>query len=174
MRCERCTAGDYAKHGPDVINDDQHRSIWEQFAWIAVEHALAEISVINYIASTNDMPTSQLVGPHLGYVVEARIVPGWQGCVDIYIPGLRLIIQVDGKHHDTDVHGQQQKDMRFMASAYKNKFHALRVSHMDDRSMHKEIHAMVHDCIASRDGAIISRLSKAHPLLMNPTYKPLV
>jgi hypothetical protein len=174
QRCERCSVGNYAKHGPDVVPDDKHRSIWEQLAWLAIECTLSEHIVSNHIiAANNASPIAELVGPQLGYVVEAKVLPGWQGCVDIYVPGLQLIIQVDGGHHDSDVHGQQQRDMRFLALAHKHRFHALRVSHLDDRSMHHDIKTMVHDCMACNGDAIISRLSPTHPLLLNPNYKAL-
>ncbi len=175
QKCERCSVGNYAENGPDVVPDDKHRSIWEQLAWLAIECTLSEHIVSNHItAANNASPTAELVGPQLGYVVEAKVVPGWQGCVDIYVPGLHLIIQVDGGHHDSDVHGQQQRDMRFLALAHKHRLHALRVSHLDDRSMHHDIKTMVHDCMAACNGdAIISRLSPTHPLLLNPNYKAL-
>lgn len=173
QKCERCSVGNYAERGPDVVPDDKHRSIWEQLAWLAIENTLSQCSVSSHMACNNASPISELVGPLLGYVVEARVVPGWQGCVDIFVPGLKLIIQVDGGHHDTDVHGQQQKDMRFLNLAHTHRFHALRVSHLDHRSMHNDIQVVVHDCISINGDAIISRLSPTHPLRLNPNYRAL-
>lgn len=170
MQCERCGIGNYAVHGAQPLPDDIHRSYWETLAWLAVENSLDSAEVRQYTASRDSAALNGLVGPYLGYVVECRVLPGWPGCVDIYVPTFRLIIQVDGEHHDSDAHGQQAKDIRFLKIAHQQRFHALRLSHVDYKSFQADIDAMLHDCMHACD-RVISRLSNAHPLQYNEQYK---
>jgi hypothetical protein len=170
VECERCGIGNYVVHGAEPLPGDIHRSYWETLAWLAVEHSMARADIRQYIESMHSAPLNALVGPHLGYVVECRVLPGWPGCVDMYVPTFRLIIQVDGQHHDNDVHGQQSRDIRFLNIAHKQRFHALRLSHVDYKSFQQDIDAMLHDCMHACD-LVISRISKAHPLHQNTEYK---
>jgi hypothetical protein len=168
--CERCGIGNYAVHGAVPLPDDIRRSYWETLAWLALEHSLDSANIRQYIASRVPAPLNALAGPYLGYVVECRVLPGWPGCVDIYVPAFRLIIQVDGGYHDSDVHGQQSKDIRFLKLASKQGFHALRLSHVDYKSFQVEIDTMLQDCMHASD-CVISRLSNTHPLHLNEEYK---
>jgi len=57
---------------------------------------------------------------------EAKAVPGWHAAVDIYIPGIRLIVQVDGEQHfwkemkTKSVASQQQQDVKFNCVAWQS------------------------------------------------------
>lgn len=170
VECERCSIGNYAVHGAEPLPNDIHRSYWETLAWLAIEHALDRADIRQYIESMHSSPLNALVGPSLGYVVECRVLPGWPGCVDVYVPTFKLIIQIDGQHHDNDLHGQQSKDIRFLKIAQKHGFHALRLSHVDYKSFQQDIDGMLHDCMHACD-YVISRISKAHPLHQNNEYK---
>jgi very-short-patch-repair endonuclease len=58
-------------------------------------------------------------------VVEAKVLRGKFGAADMYVPGLDLIVQVDGEHHgDAD---QLKKDGRFNDAAVAQQRHVLRL-----------------------------------------------
>ncbi len=170
VQCERCGVGNYWMHGAQPVPGDVHRSYWETLAWLGVEKCLDSDVIMQYIASKASAPLTALVGRHLGYVVEGRVLPGWPGCVDVYVPALQLILQIDGEHHDSDAHGQQSKDIRFLQVASKHGFHALRLSHVDYKTFHQDIAAMLHDCMHAC-GAVVSRISRGHPLRQNTDYQ---
>lgn len=172
VQCERCGVGDYAVHGAEPVPGDVRRSYWETLAWLAVETCLGSAAIMQYIACNAPTPINSLVGPQLGYVVECRALPGWPGCVDVFVPAFKLIIQIDGEHHDNDAHGQQAKDIRFLQVASRQGFHALRLSHVDYKTFQQDVAAMLHDCRHACD-SVISRISTQHPLHQNSDYQKL-
>jgi hypothetical protein len=165
---ERCSVGPYKTH-PEPQPDDKHRSYHEVCTWRALENAMCMPDVVNHIMSTSATPYNMLVGEHLGYVVEAKVVKHWAGGVDIFVPGLNLIIQVDGEHHDDEV--QQGKDVEFMLVAMQQHFNVLRVHHSDVRCVQSEVDAVVAACMRLAVGSRpIAKCSMRHVLLQHPKY----
>jgi very-short-patch-repair endonuclease len=66
---------------------------------------------------------------------QARVVPGWQGCIDFYCPETSLCIQVDDEHHFLhSIHGQDRaeildKDVKLNAACLAAGLSMLRLSH---------------------------------------------
>lgn len=71
------------------------------------------------------------------WVREARVVPNWNACVDIYLFTPALAIQIDGHqhfaspHHGTSVAAQQQADVRCNKAAWEGGVPLLRMHHTD-------------------------------------------
>lgn len=159
-KCERCTCS--YKHGPEPLPDDKHRSYWEQVAWIQLERVLQLDDVHHYMSAN-----SLLYGCDLGYVVEARIVKGWPAGVDIYVPTIHLIIQVDGEHHDTPP--QQQRDVKFNDLAAREGHRVLRLHHIDVGYFYYDILNAVRKCMHITDAAESwIRCTAHHPLVKLP------
>jgi hypothetical protein len=116
VECGRCGVGDYWVHGAEPVPGDMHMSYWETLAWLGVEKCLDSVGMLQYIECNAPAPLNALVGRHQGYVVECRVLPGWPGCVDVYVPALKLIILIDGEHHDSDAHGQHFEGHSLLAS----------------------------------------------------------
>jgi hypothetical protein len=169
--CERCSVGNYRLH-PEPVVDHVHRSFFEQMAWLAVEHALSKPDVMQHIHENSGSPTNMMVGADLGYVVECKVVKGWHGTVDIFAPGLNLIIQVDGQHHDASE--QQDKDVAFMCMATKQHYNVLRIHHGDIKHVYADVDNVVHACMLQAAGGIVVRCSGSHVLLQHNRYTELV
>lgn len=168
--CERCSVGNYrACPEPQA---DVHRSYFELMTWLAVERALCTPDVVHFITTHATHPINMMVGRELGYVVEVRLVQNWNGSVDVWVPGLHLIIQVDGQHHDED--HQQDKDAAFMAVAVQNGFNVFRMHHQDIKYVHAEVVAVVHACMHRVEGGVVARCSKSHVLLQHKQCRALI
>jgi len=166
--CERCSVGDFeGVLGPQSCPEDIRRSKWEQWCWLNLQKVLAHKQVVQHMQQA--LPASQkaLVGPVLGYVVECKAVPGWNACVDIFVPALNLAIQVDGEHHSKPV--QMAIDERFMHTAAQHGIHAFRLS-CEDHTKHTYmlLWHVVGLCMQHKPGQpCISRYSPKHPILTN-------
>lgn len=168
--CERCSC-DYKTGGPEPNQQGKGTSsMFAQACWKHMEWVLDAPHVLLQMQLNTDFPTNLLVGADLGYVLEARVVAGWNGGVDVYVPGLKLAVQVDGQHHDGKE--QQATDLKFMQVAHQQQLHVLRLWYADLRSMPQDVYNMVHDCIAhvGTGKPAIVRCSKAHPLCTDPWY----
>jgi hypothetical protein len=97
LPCERCSCS-YMAVGPEP-NADGTRSFFAQCCWKWLEHVLIVSDVLDKMQSLAPSTANMLVGAELGYVVEAKVVTGWKGAVDVYVPALHLAVQVDGQHH---------------------------------------------------------------------------
>jgi hypothetical protein len=159
-RCERCKYS-YRLLGPATAPGDRRRSFWEQNAWLKLESVLDLDDVAKYMSAS-----SQLHGPDVGYVVEARVVKGWPAGVDIYVPALRLIIQVDGEHHDDG--GQQVTDANFNSLAISKGHRVLRLHHNDVHDVFTDIRAAVRRCMQCNSNAWLQCTQK-HPLAVHNT-----
>lgn len=169
-KCERCSVGPYRTQPPEPQPHDKHRSYYEICTWLAVESALCMPSTMTYITNTSPAPYNLLVGADLGYVVEAKVVKHWKGGVDIFVPGLNLIIQVDGEQHDEE--GQQDKDMQFMFLAVQQQFNVLRVHYSDVRHAHREVGCVVAACMQAKSRPI-AKCSRHHVLLQHSRFPEL-
>jgi hypothetical protein len=75
------------------------------------------------------------------WAMEAKPIHGWPGCVDVYILGCDLIIQIDGQHHfESDMHGnglarQAATDMECNALVWRQRRRMLRL-HYEDLGRH--------------------------------------
>lgn len=170
LPCERCSCS-YRTVGPEPNTDEKGTSsFFAQCCWKWLEHELIVPDVLLKMQSM-PYPANMLVGADLGYVVEAKVVTGWKGAVDVYVPALQLAVQVDGQHH----HGgaQQTTDLRFMKVAHEQHINVLRLWYADLHSMPQDIRSMVHECIArfaaGRKPAVI-KCSRSHPLCNDPWY----
>jgi hypothetical protein len=168
--CERCSVGNY-RLSPEP-QADVHRSYFELMTWLAVEHALCTPDVMHFITTTATQPINLLVGRELGYVVETRLVQNWNGSVDVWVPGLQLIIQVDGQHHDLD--DQQDRDVSFMAMAVQQGFNVFRMHYQDIKYVHAEVAAVVHACMEREQGRAVAKCSRSHVLLHHKQYMALI
>jgi hypothetical protein len=168
--CERCSVGNYRLY-PEPATDDVHRSYFEQLTWIAVENVLSRPDVMQYIQDIADAPTNMMVGADLGFVVECRVIKGWHGTVDIFVPGLNLIIQVDGQHHDDCE--QQDRDVAFMCMAARQNYHVFRVHHADIKNVAADVADVVHACMHQNGNAVL-RCSTSHVLLQHKQYIELL
>lgn len=169
--CERCAVGNY-RLCPEP-QTDVHRSYFELMTWLAVEHALCTPDVMQFISTNAAQPMDMMVGREIGYVVECRLVQGWHGNVDIWVPGLQLIIQVDGQHHDEKE--QQDKDVAFMNMAVQQGFNAFRMHYQDIKYVHDEVGAVVHACMHRRHSCgVVVKCSRSHVLLQHTQYLALI
>lgn len=84
--CERCSCS-YKTVGPEPSASDVHRSYYEQCCWLYLESVLDRPDVMQHMQAAASPASSMLVGSDHGYVVEARVVIGWRGAVDVYVPG---------------------------------------------------------------------------------------
>jgi very-short-patch-repair endonuclease len=168
--CERCSVGNY-RSCPEP-QADLHRSYFELMTWLAVEHALCTPAVDHYITTNATQPMNMMVGRELGYVVEPRLVQKWNGSVDVWVPGLHLIIQVDGQHHDED--HQQDKDVSFMVMAVQQGFNVFRMHYQDIKYVHAEVAAIAHACMLREPGCVVARCSRSHVLLQHKQYMALI
>jgi hypothetical protein len=168
--CERCSVGAYRQHPHDPQTHDKHRSRYEILTWLAVEAALCTRDVEKHIVACAP-PHNMMVGVDMGYVVEAKVVKGWTGGVDIFVPGLNLLIQIDGEHHDDAC--QQDKDLAFMCLAVQQKFNVLRVHYNDIMWVHKVVADMFTACIMQHAGNTtpVARCSMSHVLLSHVQFK---
>ena len=142
-KCERCTCS--YRLCPEPLPDERHRSYWEQVAWVQLENVLQLKEVQEYMCEAG-----HLHGIDLGYVVEARVVQKWPAGVDIYVPAIHLIIQVDGEHHD-DL-SQQLKDAKFNELATSHGHRVLRLHYLDVHSFFTAIHSAVRKCMLHTTG----------------------
>jgi Protein of unknown function (DUF559) len=153
--CERCSSS-YRLSGPEPTPRDMHRSFWEGVAWLNLEHVLEMGEVKSYMSKK-----TQQHGEDLGYVVEARVVQGWNAGVDIYVPGLKLVIQVDGQHHDEPP--QQTRDANFNMLAITGGHRVLRLHFRDVHTMVTDILTAVTRCMQCTDTPWLI-CTKHHPL----------
>jgi hypothetical protein len=158
--CERCKYN-YRLLGPASVPGDKHRSYWEQEAWLNLENVLALDDVLQYMSRS-----SHMYGADLGYVVEARVVKGWPAGVDIYVPALRLIIQVDGEHHNSGA--QQVTDANFNSLAISGGHRVLRLHHSDVQDVFSDIRAAVRRCMQCTSSAWL-QCTNQHPLAAHNT-----
>jgi hypothetical protein len=173
--CERCGCS-YRTVGPEPAACDVHRSYYEQCCWLYLEHVLDRPDVRHAMQSAASSGCSMLVGPDTGYVVEARVVTGWRGAVDVYVPALKLVIQIDGQHHQSTE--QQDTDMQFIQVAHQQNFHVLRLWYADLYTMPQDLLGMVQRCMRHQAGT--SSMSPAvvmctisHPLCTHQVYKTI-
>lgn len=170
-QCERCSVGNY-RLSPEPVADDVHRSYFEQMTWLAVEQVVSKPVVMQHIHEHALAPTNMMVGADLGYVVECRLVKGWYGAVDLFVPGLNLIIQVDGQHHDECE--QQDKDMAFMCMAVQQAFNVFRIHYSDIKYVHAEVDSVVAACMQHHPNGLVVRCSKHHVLRQHKQYNELI
>jgi very-short-patch-repair endonuclease len=163
--CERCSVGEFeGLLGPQACPEDMHRSKWEQWCWLNLQRVLDHEAVKQHMQQAMPAPHNLLVGPMLGFVVECKAVVGWPACVDIFIPTLRLAIQVDGEHHD--LAPQQEIDKRFMQQAQGQGMHAFRLSYKDQHNTFQLLWDVIKLCMQHQPGhACISMVSPSHPML---------
>jgi hypothetical protein len=152
--CERCICS--YRHGPEPLPGEKHRSYWEQVAWVQLERVLQLENVQQYMSSKGHMH-----GRDFGYVVEARIVKGWPAGVDIYVPAIHLIIQVDGEHHDGPQ--QQLRDSKFNNLAEGAGHRVLRLHYSDVVSFSGHISSAVHKCMQCAESQWLM-CTQRHPL----------
>lgn len=170
--CERCAVGPYRVYPPEPQPHDKRRSYYEITAWLALENVLCKPEVMEHISLTAPAPRNMMLGVDLGYVVEAKVVKMWKGGADVYIPGLNMILQVDGEHHDKEV--QQDVDIDFMLMAKQQRFNVLRLYYGDIRRAYAEVAAMVEACMQScGKEQPVARCSKNHVLLQHAMYNKL-
>lgn len=168
QECERCSCS-YKTRGPAPAACDVHRSYYEQCCWLYLELVLdrPEVRQCMLAAAT----TSMLVGADTGYVVEARVVTGWRGAVDVYVPALRLVVQIDGEHHQST--HQQETDLKFIQVAHQQQFHVLRLWYADLYTMPQDLLCMVHKCMrhpCTSTSPGIVMCTSSHPLCTNDVY----
>lgn len=162
--CPRCQHN-YRQLGPST-STDVHRSYAEQYAWIQLEHVLSSPLLMLWMGSYGD----GMFGPDKGYVVEVRVVKGWMGKVDICVPHLKFIIQVDGNHHQ---HGKQMwTDSMFNAKAVQDGHRVLRLFHTDAYAFHSFITTAVHRCMQDMCSTWVM-CTPHHPLL-NDASVPVI
>jgi hypothetical protein len=152
--CERCPCA-YRVQGPAPLPDELHRSYCEQVAWLQLERVLKSDNIQRHMSAKG----SSLHGQELGYVVEVKIMRGTFGKVDIYVPLIDLIIQVDGKHHNLPA--QLQRDARFNAEAVVQRRHVLRLYYKDVPHFHSAIINAFHQCMHSN--VAWAKCSVQHP-----------
>jgi very-short-patch-repair endonuclease len=157
-QCERCTCS--YRHSPEPLPDERHRSYWEQVAWVQLENVLRLKEVQEHMSAN-----SCLHGIDLGFVVEARIVQRWPASVDIYVPAIHLIIQVDGEHHDDT--SQQEKDARFNELATSQGHRVLRLHYLDVHSFFTYIYSAARRCMQCTTGRWLT-CTTHHPLSHQP------
>lgn len=165
--CERCSVGHYEGIlGPQTCPEDIRRSKFEQWCWLNLQRVLAHEHVVQHMLHVLPGPYQALVGPTLGYVVECKAVPGWNACVDIFVPALSLAIQVDGEHHSKP--SQMATDKNFMSKAQQHGIHAFRVSCDDDtRHTYNLLWQAINMCMQHKPGQpSISMYSPKHPIMM--------
>lgn len=169
--CERCACS-YKTVGPEPNASDVHRSYYEQCCWLHLEHVLDRPEVRHGMKSAAPSGCSMLVGADTGYVVEARVVTGWRGAVDVYVPALRLVVQVDGEHHQSTE--QQDTDIKFIQIARQQRFHVLRLWHADLYTMPQDILGMVQNCMQHTCTRSVSpslvKCTRSHPLCTHQVY----
>jgi hypothetical protein len=86
-----------------------------------------------------------LHGPHLGWIVEAKVLKGRFGAVDIVLPAVNLLVQVDGHQHKLPK--QMEKDAAFDAESIKQKHVLLRLWHEDMDSWQYALGTAFQKCI---------------------------
>jgi hypothetical protein len=150
--CERCHAHE---------SHSVHRSKWEAYAWRLLEDALTSMDSQESMSHT----CWKLHGPELGYVVEAKVLGGTSGAADIYVPGLELVIQVDGEHHNTE--GQLCTDAKFDHKAFQQMRRVLRLHHEDELQWHNDVAAAIQCCTADPAQAWVM-YSASHPQRNRP------
>lgn len=168
--CERCTCN---YHQPEPDASDNKKSFYAQTCWKWLDHVLDAHDVVQSMETINSAPLNMLTGAAMGYVLEAKVVTGWRGAADVYVPGLNLVLQVDGQHHALDT--QQITDVKFMKIAHAQHVHVLRLWYADVCTMPQDIHAMVYDCMAHAGSGkpALARCSKSHPLCSDAWYQSL-
>jgi hypothetical protein len=171
--CERCGCS-YKTVGPEPAAGDVHRSYYEQCCWLYLEHVLDRPEVRHAMQESATSECNLMVGPDTGYVVEARVVTGWRGAVDVYVPALRLVVQIDGQHHQSTE--QQDTDIKIIQVAHQQSFHVLRLWHADLYTMPQDLLGMVHSCM-QHPGTTVSpaivKCTVSHPLCTQHVYKKL-
>ena len=109
------------------------------------------------------------------WVWECKCVPGWHGCLDLALPGLRLVVQVDGRQHFAgEMFGkaaceQVERDVRCMQAAASSRWTLLRLHHRDlgDRGMDLFLFTIQH--ITRNPSACVLLLSRSYGSLLLPT-----
>ena len=144
--CVRCRE-DYREHGASASHE-LHRSRIEQVAWLQLEHVLETPNVHAFMFQMG----RGLHGMDLGYVVEVMVVDGWKGRVDIFVPHLKLCLQVDGDHHRIDV-DQIITDFNFNQTAVQHGFRVLRLYHDDEIAFDRHIRNAVLRCMHDMNAA---------------------
>lgn len=158
--CPRCQHN-YRQLGPST-STEVHRSYAEQVAWIHLENVLRSPQLLVWMCSFGD----GMFGHDMGYVVEVRVVKGWMGKVDIFVPHLKFIIQVDGNHHQQGK--QLWTDSMFNAKAVHDGHRVLRLFHSDAKAFDSFINKAVHRCI--QDMNITWVMCTPHHPLLNDAY----
>jgi hypothetical protein len=172
--CERC-GSTYRTFGPEPDASDVHRSYYEQCCWLYLEHVLDMPEVKHGMqASAPSAPSgcNMLIGADIGYVVEARVVAGWNAGVDVYVPALKLVVQVDGEHHESAE--KQEADAQFIHVAHEQHFHVLRLWYADMYTMPQDLLDMVHKCMHHAVGSpAIVMCTRSHPLCTHHVYQTI-
>jgi Protein of unknown function (DUF559) len=172
--CERCGCS-YKTVGPEPAACDVHRSYYEQCCWLYLEQMLDRPDVRHVMHASATSDCNMMVGPDTGYVVEARVVTGWRGAVDVYVPALRLVVQIDGQHHQSTE--QQDTDIKFIQVAHQQRFNVLRLWHADLYTMPQDLLCMVHSCMHHPAGTGMApatvKCTRSHPLCTHQVYKTI-
>jgi hypothetical protein len=154
--CLRC--GSSYKWGAEP-SKDRLASYWVQVAWTSMEWALEQPAVKHAMQTSTWHSGAALAGRDRGYVVEAKVLRGKFGAADMYVPGLDLIVQVDGEHH-ADVE-QLKRDGRFNAAAAAQQRRVLRLWFADVAAFPTLIKHAVMQCLATPDAMVWH--SSRHP-----------
>lgn len=117
LNCRACAGG-------------QHRSKEELKAWTCVLGLdLLQLPDVDDVIDDTWPRLSAAAAQRCSFVLEARVVQGWGGAVDIFELNYRIIIQIDGAQHDAAT--QKRKDDVCNAKAAGQGFRVLRVWHED-------------------------------------------
>lgn len=95
--------------------------------------------------------TTCLSGGDLGFVVEAKALQGTYGASDIYVPVLRLLIQIDGQHHTDSNPVQQDRDTRWDMQAFGKEFRYLRLYFADKHAWPWYINVAIEQCMSTEE-----------------------
>lgn len=143
---------------------------WVDDAWTALEALLDSPEVAYMMQSMTPLAHADvqgLCGKRLGFVVEAHVVPG-ERAADIYVPWLKLVIQVDGECHSNkrkrDQDTNRDTDKKFVAACKLHKIHLLRLWWDDNKFFDLHIKRVVMYCL-SQPGNTLCAGSNQHPLV---------
>lgn len=163
--CDRCQSN-YREQGAST-STELHRSHAEQVAWLGMDHVMTTPAVSSWMGT---LVGDGIYGADRGYVVEVRVVKGWTGKVDMCVPSIRFIIQVDGNHHKLGK--QMWTDSRFNAKAVKAGWRVLRLFHKDEVAFQRYISKAVDKCMLDKSTWVMC--TPQHPLLDEAYAVPVI
>jgi hypothetical protein len=127
-RCYRCESG-YKEHGPrqprrqfDITTMSWHA----QAAWQHMDACLTNMDIVG--GTCLEPSDNTATGAYHGYAVEAKVLSA-HSKLDIYVPLIRLVVEVDASSHDN--WGQARKDGDVDDACVDNNINILRLHHTD-------------------------------------------